>query len=93
MELYLRWLEKHEKVEGENSPIGLILCANKNEEDIELLQLEKSNIKVAEYLIHLPDMKLLESKLHQVIERAKSRLALSSPEIDWSNNRTIVWSA
>ncbi len=74
MELYLRWLEKHEKVEGENSPIGLILCADKNEEHIELLQLEKSNIKVAEYLTHLPDMKLLESKLHQAIERAKNRM-------------------
>ena len=75
MELYLRWLEKHEKVEGENSPIGLILCADINEEHVELLQLEKSNIKVAEYLTHLPDMKLLESKLHQAIERAKNRLA------------------
>jgi hypothetical protein len=76
MELYLRWLEKYEKVEGENSPIGLILCADKNEEHIELLQLEKSNIKVAEYLTQLPDMKVLELKLHEAIERAKNRLAL-----------------
>jgi predicted nuclease of restriction endonuclease-like (RecB) superfamily len=76
MELYLRWLEKYEKVEGENSPIGLILCADKNEEHVELLQLEKSNIKVAEYLTQLPDMKVLESKLHEAIERAKNRLAL-----------------
>ena len=75
MELYIRWLEKYENVEGENSPIGLILCADKNEERIELIQLGKSNIKVAEYLTHLPDMKLLESKFHQVIERAKNRLA------------------
>ena len=75
MELYLRWLEKHEQVEGENSPIGLILCATKNEEHIELLQLEKSNIKVAEYLTKLPDMKWLEDKLHHAIERAKTKLA------------------
>ena len=27
MELYLRWLEKHEMQEGEEQPIGLILCA------------------------------------------------------------------
>jgi len=73
--LYLRWLEKYEKVEGENSPIGLILCADKNEEHIELLQSEKSNIKVAEYLTQLPDMKVLESRLHQAIERVKNRLA------------------
>ena len=74
MELYLRWLEKHEMAEGENLPIGLILCSGKNEEHIELLQLDRSNIRVAEYLTKLPDMKLLESKLKQSIERAKHRL-------------------
>lgn len=75
MELYLRWLSKHEMVEGENQPIGLVLCAYKNEEHVELLQLEQSNIKVAEYLTRLPDMKILESKLHQAIERAKNKLS------------------
>lgn len=77
MELYLRWLEKHEMVEGENQPIGLILRAYKNQEHIELLQLNKSNIKVAEYLTQLPDMKLLEQKLHQAIERAKNKIAFN----------------
>lgn len=75
MELYLRWLEKHEMVNGENLPIGLILCSDKNEEHIELLQLEKSNIKIGEYLTKLPDMKLLETKLHLSIKQAKNRLA------------------
>lgn len=75
MELYLAWLEKYEMVENENKPIGLILCANKNEEHVELMQLEKSNIKIAEYLTHLPDIKLLESKLQQSIERARNRLS------------------
>jgi predicted nuclease of restriction endonuclease-like (RecB) superfamily len=74
MELYLRWLEKHETIEGENPPIGLILCAYQNREHIELLQLHKSNIKVAQYLTQLPDMKLLENKLHQAIENAKNRV-------------------
>ena len=74
MELYLRWLEKHEMAEGESLPIGLILCSGKNEEHIELMQLDKSNIRVAEYLTKLPDMKLLETKLKQSIERAKYRL-------------------
>lgn len=74
MELYLRWLEKYETVEGESLPLGLILCASKNEEHVELLQLCKSNIRVAEYLTKLPDRKLLEKKLHQAIERAKSKL-------------------
>ena len=73
MELYLRWLEKHEMVSGENPPIGLILCSSKNKEHIELLQLEHSNIKVAEYLTQLPDLKLLEEKLHRAIEIAKNK--------------------
>lgn len=75
MELYLAWLKKHEMTSEENEPIGLILCATKNEEHIELMQLETSHIKVAEYLTQLPDMKLLEEKLHLSIERAKNRLA------------------
>ena len=74
MELYLRWLEKYEMLDDEKKPIGLILCASKNEEHIELLQLDKSNIKVAEYLTKLPDLKLLGQKLHQSIERAKNKL-------------------
>lgn len=73
MELYLRWLQKHETIEGENTPVGLILCAYKNEEHAELLQLENSNIKVAEYLTKLPDMKLLHKKLHRAIEIAKNK--------------------
>ena len=77
MELYLRWLEKYESIEGENPPIGLILCASKTEEHIELLQLEKSNIKVAEYLTKLPDLKLLEQKLHATIQLAQNRMSQS----------------
>jgi hypothetical protein len=71
MELYLRWLEKYEMESGENTPIGLILCAGKNEEHIELLQLEKSGIRVAEYLTELPPKKLLERKLRTAIRNAR----------------------
>ena len=74
MELYLRYLEKYESVEGENPPIGLILCTGKNQEHIELLQLHKSNIKVAEYLTLLPDKKILKQKLHKAIEIARNKL-------------------
>lgn len=73
MELYLRYLEKYDMVEGENPPIGLILCTGKNEEHVEILQLDKSNIKVAEYLTQLPSRKLLMEKLHLAIEIAKNR--------------------
>lgn len=75
MELYLRYLEKHEQVEGENTPIGLILCTGKNQEHVELLQLDKSNIRVADYLTLLPPKELFEAKLHLSIEIARQRLA------------------
>lgn len=74
MELYLRYLEKYEQVEGENSPIGLILCTGKNEEHIELMQLDQSNIRVAEYLTLLPSEEVLREKLHRAVEIAQNRL-------------------
>lgn len=76
MELYLRWLEKHDIQPGEEPPIGLILCADKSEEHVELLQLERSGIRVAQYLSELPPQKLLEQKLHESIRRARERLAI-----------------
>lgn len=75
MELYLRWLEKHEKEPGEASPIGLILCAVANHEEVELLQLDQSGIRVAQYLTELPPRKVLEQKLHASIRLARERLA------------------
>lgn len=74
MELYLRYLEKHEQVEGEASPIGLILCTGKNKEHVELLQLHLSNIRVAEYLTLLPSREILQAKLHQSLELARQRM-------------------
>lgn len=74
MELYLRWLEKYDMAEGENRPLGLILCAGKNEEHIELMHLDESNIRVADYLTKLPGQRLLKQKLQQAIERARQRL-------------------
>jgi len=74
MELYLRWLEKHEMQPHEEPPLGLILCAEGNHEQIELLQLENSGIKVAEYLTELPNPALLTQKLHNAIEQNRKRL-------------------
>ncbi|MBP7461321.1 MAG: DUF1016 family protein [Candidatus Delongbacteria bacterium] len=82
MELYLRWLEKNEVQNGEELPLGLILCAEGHNEQIELLQLDKSGIKVAEYLTELPDKKILKAKLHSVIEANKARL-LDNAEGDY----------
>jgi len=74
MELYLRWLEKNEMQDGEETPMGLILCTEGNKEQIELLQLDKAGIKVAEYLTELPSKKLLQQKLHQALEISKKQI-------------------
>ena len=74
MELYLRWLAKHEQEAHENPPIGIILCAGKKQEQIELLELDKSGIHVAEYLTVLPPREVLQAKLHQSIASARLRL-------------------
>jgi predicted nuclease of restriction endonuclease-like (RecB) superfamily len=77
MELYLRWLEKHECQPGEESPLGLILCAGKSAEHVELLQLKTSGIRVAEYLTELPPREVLERRLHQAIQAARERFKLA----------------
>ncbi len=74
MELYLRWLAKYEQEEGEETPLGIILCADKNQEQIELLELDKSGIHVAEYLTVLPPREVLQAKLHQSIQQARKKI-------------------
>jgi predicted nuclease of restriction endonuclease-like (RecB) superfamily len=74
MEMYLKWLNKNEKQEGENAPIGLILCAEKSNEQIELLEMGKDGIMVAEYWTELPSKRELEAKLGQAYLEAKERL-------------------
>lgn len=75
MELYLKWLDKYEKQEGEDPPIGLILCAVASNEQIELLEMHKDGIMVAEYWTELPPKKVLEAKLHQTLIEARERIA------------------
>jgi hypothetical protein len=76
MELYLRWLAKYETEQGEETPLGIILCAGKNTEQIELLELGSSGIHVAEYLTVLPPAEVLRAELHNAIENARMRLEI-----------------
>lgn len=73
MELYLRWLDKYERQDDEDPPIGLVLCAGKKRETVELLEIEKSSIRVAEYMTELPPRDVLARKLHKVIEHARKQ--------------------
>jgi predicted nuclease of restriction endonuclease-like (RecB) superfamily len=75
MELYLNWLNKFEKQPGEEAPIGLILCAEAGTEQVELLNMQKDNIMVAEYWTELPPKEVLEKKLHTALIEVRQRLA------------------
>ncbi|CAJ0724565.1 Putative nuclease YhcG [Ralstonia mannitolilytica] len=74
MELYLRWLDKHEREPEEASPLGIILCTGKKREQIELLELDKSGIHVAEYLTALPPRGVLVERLQQATQRAQLQI-------------------
>ncbi|NMG72093.1 PDDEXK nuclease domain-containing protein [Parazoarcus communis] len=75
MELYLKWLDKHERQAQEEAPIGLILCAESSREQVELLEMHKDGITVAEYWTELPPKAELERHLHMALVEARERLA------------------
>jgi predicted nuclease of restriction endonuclease-like (RecB) superfamily len=75
VELYLRWLDKYDRQPGEEAPIGLVLCAGSSVGHVELLELEASSIRVAEYLTELPPREVLEKKLKSAVTMHKERLA------------------
>lgn len=74
MELYLRWLDREEREPDELSPLGIILCTGKKSEQIELLELDKSGIHVAEYLTALPSREVLAARLQLAAARAKQEI-------------------
>ena len=75
MELYLRWLDRHERKKGEETPIGLILCAGQSRETVELLDLEKAGIRVSSYWTDVLPKEQLQRKLHDAVLLARARLA------------------
>ena len=87
MEWYLNWLDKNEKRPGEKKPLGIILCADKDQEDIEYLELNRSGIHVAQYMTELPLKKLLEDKLKKAIIQAREKYACI--EVHRSSNKRL----
>ena len=82
VELYLKWLAKHEQQAGENAPIAIILCSDKDAELVELMDLEPDGIHVAEYWLQLPPPELLRAKLHKALVEARARIALQRGQAD-----------
>ena len=75
MELYLRWLARHDQEPGDAPPLGIILCTGKKQEQIELLELDKSGIHVAEYLNVLAPRAMIQQKIHSALQAARAQLA------------------
>jgi predicted nuclease of restriction endonuclease-like (RecB) superfamily len=75
LKLYLGWLDKYERREGENAPIGLILCSESGREEIELLKLDRDGILVAEYWTALPPKAEFEQKIQIILSETRERLA------------------
>jgi predicted nuclease of restriction endonuclease-like (RecB) superfamily len=74
MEWYLNWLNEHERLPHEAKPLGIILCAGKDHEDIQYLELDKTGIHVAQYLTELPAQDVLEKKLKHAIALAQEKI-------------------
>lgn len=74
IQLYLNWLNRHERQPEEEKPIGLILCAGKKAERVEYLDLDRDGVHLAEYLTELPPRELLQQRLHEAVIHAKARL-------------------
>lgn len=75
MKLYLKWLNRYERQDGEEAPVGLILCAEASREQVELLEMHKDGIVVAEYWTALPPKHELELRLQAMLHEARERLA------------------
>ena len=76
VEVYLRWLDRHERQPGEEPPLAIILCAGKKRETVEYLDLGRSGIHVAEYLTELPPREMLRERFHKALTIARARLEL-----------------
>jgi hypothetical protein len=75
MRFYLKWLDRFERHGHENPPIGIILCTTASRGQIELLELDKEGIAVAEYWTNLPPKAMLELKIKEILSEARERLA------------------
>jgi len=74
MRFYLKWLNRYEQQEGENPPIGLILCTEASRDQIEIMELDKEGIAVAEYWTELPPKAEFERKIRELYNEAQERL-------------------
>jgi predicted nuclease of restriction endonuclease-like (RecB) superfamily len=80
VKLYLGWLNRHERQQGEGAPVALILCAGKNRETVEYLELDRDNIHVAEYVTQLPPRRVLKTRFQAALAAARATISAQVPE-------------
>lgn len=68
MDFYLEALDRQKKKENENPSVGIILCADRNDEVVEYaMSRTMSPLMVADYKTQLPDKKVLRNKLQELM--------------------------
>jgi len=87
MNFYLEALDREHKKSNENPSVGVILCANKEDEVVEFaLSRSLSPTLVSEYALKLIDKNLLKKKLHELTEIAE--IQHLSDESDFNDKKT-----
>lgn len=65
MQMYVNYYDRYEKLDTENSTIGILLCKEKNDALVEITLPKDANVYASEYKLYLPDKKVLQDKLKQ----------------------------
>ena len=74
LDFYLEGLDRQVKREDENPSVGLLLCANKNDEVVEYaMSRTLSPMMVAQYQLQLPDKNILRKKLQELASLPESK--------------------
>lgn len=82
MDFYLKWLDRYERQPGEEAPIGLILCTEASREQVELLEMHKDGIVVAEYWTTLPPKEKLETRIQEIYRDARHQITPATEDRD-----------
>ena len=71
MKFYLNYFQEEMNDEGDNDPIGIILCYEKDEEFVKYVLKKEKNIFAKKYMLSLPDKQELLAEVHRIKEKFK----------------------
>ncbi len=83
MQMYVNYFKKTQMIEGENNPIGVLLCADKDDAVVEMtLGDDVKNVFASKYLTYMPS----KEELLKIIKDERELLELANEEV--SNKKT-----